>query len=75
MTKAQRRMLEHAEKMPRLGFDGVAVIGAQLRAADTLEKAGLLRFAGMGEQEEGHPCHVYEITDAGKAHLASEASR
>jgi hypothetical protein len=72
LTNAQDRMLRHAAKMPALGFDGVAVNGSQLRAADALERAGLLRFAGMGEHEEGRPCHVYEITDAGRARLAED---
>jgi hypothetical protein len=78
MTKAQREMLQDAERMPRLGFDGVIGKGPRRRTALALVKAGFLRDAGLGVESDGDGyatvperwATIYEITDAGRAALS-----
>lgn len=77
MTKAQRRMLMDAERMPRLGFDGVLGKGPRARVAAALAKAGLLKYVGHGAEADGDgfTCSdrewpIFAITDAGRAALA-----
>jgi hypothetical protein len=78
MTPTQRRALQDAERMPRFGLDGITAKGRR-RAVQALVAAGLLRDAGLGAECDGDGyavvperwATVYEITDAGRAALAS----
>lgn len=72
MTKAQRSMLELAADAPRRGWDGVCARRQTVRTAESLTRAGLLRFAGWGmDVDDGGEARIYEITDAGRAALGT----